>query len=115
MNALIVDSGPRIATYAPDDTHHARCVQLWALLGELFSKCRHMTGTPLTPAVAQELSAVYLVNGALATTAIEANTLSKQKARAIYEGRTQLPPSQRYLQQEIENALAALQESGARS
>ncbi|MGH3520241.1 MAG: Fic family protein [Haloechinothrix sp.] len=88
--------------------------QLWALLGEAFSKCQHLTGTPLTPAVAHELSAVYLVKGALATTAIEGNTLTEQEARDIYEGRTQLPPSQRYLQQEIENVLAALGELSVR-
>lgn len=91
-----------------------REAQLWALLGEAFSKCRHLTGTPLTPGVARELSAVYMVKGALATTAIEGNTLSEQEARDIYEGHTTLPPSQRYLQQEIENVLAALHELAVR-
>lgn len=91
-----------------------REAQLWALLGEAFSKCLHLRGTPLTPAVASELSAVYLVKGALATTAIEGNTLSEEEAREIYEGRTQLPLSQRYLQHEIENVLHALQELATR-
>lgn len=82
--------------------------QLWARLGEAFSKCQHLTGTPLTPEVAQELGAVYLAKGALATTAIEGNTLSEQEVtEIIYGGRT-LPPSQRYLQQEVENVVAAL-------
>jgi len=82
--------------------------QLWARLGEAFSKCQHLTGTPLTPEVAQELGAVYLAKGALATTAIEGNTLSEQEvAEIIYGGRT-LPPSRRYLQQEVENVVAAL-------
>lgn len=91
-----------------------REAQLWALLGEASSKCRHLTGAPLTPVVARELSAVYLVKGALATTAIEGNTLTEEEARAIYDGRTRLPPSQRYLQQEIENVLAALGELSTR-
>ncbi|MFC0545277.1 Fic family protein [Kutzneria chonburiensis] len=82
--------------------------QLWARLGEAFSKCQHLTGSPLTPAVAQELGAVYLAKGALATTAIEGNTLSEQEvSEIIYDGRV-LPPSRRYLQQEIENVVAAL-------
>lgn len=88
--------------------------QLWALLGEAYSKCRHMTGTPLAPSVARELAAVYLVKGALASTAIEGNTLTEQEAREIYEGRKQLPPSQHYLQVEIENVLGALAEVASR-
>jgi Fic family protein len=82
--------------------------QLWARLGEAFSKCQHLTGTPLTPGVAQELGAVYLAKGALATTAIEGNTLSEEEVTAIIYGGRVLPPSQRYLQQEVENVVAAL-------
>ncbi|EWM16677.1 Fic family protein [Kutzneria sp. 744] len=82
--------------------------QLWARLGEAFSKCQHLTGAPLTPAVAQELGAVYLAKGALATTAIEGNTLSEEEVGKIISGGLVLPPSQRYLQQEVENVVAAL-------
>jgi Fic family protein len=82
--------------------------QLWATLGEAFSKCQHLTGTPLTPAVARELGAVYLAKGALATTAIEGNTLTEEEARGIIYGQKVLPPSQRYLQREIENVVVAL-------
>jgi Fic family protein len=85
-----------------------RNAQMWALLGEAFSKCQHLIGAPLTPAVAAELSSVYLVKGAVATTAIEGNTLTEDEARAILEGRRKLPPSQRYLQREIENVVRAL-------
>ncbi|MCP2253848.1 Fic family protein [Prauserella aidingensis] len=88
--------------------------QLWSLLGEAYSKCRHLTGTPLAPGVARELAAVYLVKGALASTAIEGNTLSESEARDIYEGRRQLPPSQHYLQVEIENVLEALRALAAK-
>lgn len=84
--------------------------QLWALLGEAFSKCRHLTGTPLAPGIAHELASVYLVKGALASTAIEGNTLTEDEARDIYERRRQMPPSQRYLQVEVENVLNALGE-----
>ncbi|MFI9385563.1 Fic family protein [Kutzneria sp. NPDC052558] len=82
--------------------------QLWARLGEAFAQCQHLTGTPLTPAVAEELGAVYLAKGAMATTAIEGNTLSEQEVAEIISGGRTLPPSRRYLQQEVENVVAAL-------
>jgi Fic family protein len=82
--------------------------RLWTLLGEAYSKCGHLAGAPLAPAVARELSAVYRAKGAAATTAIEGNTLSETQVRAILDRRESLPPSQRYLQQEVENVLDAL-------
>ena len=82
--------------------------QLWARLGEAFSKCQQLTGVPLTPEIAAELGAVYLARGALATTAIEGNTLSEEEVTEIIYGGRVLPPSQRYLQQEVENVVAAL-------
>lgn len=81
---------------------------LWSLLGEAFSKCQHLAGTPLAPQVASELSRVYLAKGALATTAIEGNTLTEAEAASIIAGSTTLPPSRRYLQREIENVVRAL-------
>ncbi len=81
---------------------------LWSLLGEAFSKCQHLAGTPLAPMVAAELSRVYFAKGALATTAIEGNTLTEAEAEAIIAGSTTLPPSRRYLQREIENVVRAL-------
>lgn len=84
--------------------------QLWSLLGEAYSKCQHLIGIPLTPAVAREMSKVFMVKGAVATTAIEGNTLSEEEAREIVDGVRTLPESQRYLQREIENVISALRE-----
>jgi Fic family protein len=81
---------------------------LWTLLGEAFSKCQHLAGTPLAPGVAAELSRVYFAKGALATTAIEGNSLTEEEATAIIDGSKVLPPSRRYLQREIENVVRAL-------
>jgi Fic family protein len=80
---------------------------LWLLLGEAKSKCEHITQTPLRPKVARELHAIYLAKGAAATTAIEGNSLTEEEVRGILERRLQLPPSQAYLQQEVDNMLTA--------
>ena len=82
--------------------------RLWCLLGEAASKCQHLAGTPLQPALADELSGVYLVKGAVATTAIEGNTLTEDEVRELLESRRKLPPSQQYLQQEVENVIEGL-------
>jgi len=82
--------------------------QTSALLGEAFSKCQHLAGTPLQPGLATRLSSVYLVKGAVATTAIEGNTLTEAEVHELLDHRKQLPPSQKYLQQEVDNVIAAL-------
>lgn len=84
--------------------------QLWCLLGEASSKCQHLCGTPLPPYLARELSGVYLVKGAVATTAIEGNTLTEEEVQELRASKRKLPPSQEYLQHEVENILRCLEE-----
>jgi Fic family protein len=61
---------------------------LWAKLGEAFSKNQHLAGIPLPPALAEHLASVVLTKGALATTAIEGNTLVMREVEALLgEGR----------------------------
>src|SRR5262245_36370399 len=76
---------------------------LWILLGEAHSKCEHIAGVPLQPSTAKRLYEVYLAKGVAATTAIEGNTLSEDQVRQHLEGQLELPPSQEYLKQEIDN------------
>jgi Fic family protein len=59
--------------------------------------------------VAQQLYQVTLVKGALATTAIEGNTLTEDQARGILDGSYKAPPSRQYQEQEVRNVLDALQ------
>ena len=80
------------------------------LLGEARSKCEHLAGAPLNPAIAQELYKVTLVKGALATTAIEGNTLTEEQVRGILDRSYKAPPSRAYQEQEARNVLDALQE-----
>ena len=81
--------------------------QIWMLLGEARSKCEHIAGIPLEPAVARELHRVYMVKGVLASSAIEGNTLSEEQARQYLDGELELPPSQQYLGQEVDNVVEA--------
>lgn len=77
----------------------------WLLLGEALSKFDHMAGVPLRPDVAAELSRIFLSKGAHATTQIEGNTLSEQQVRRRVDHELELPPSQQYLGQEIDNVV----------
>lgn len=80
------------------------------LLGEARSKIAHIAGSLLNPEVAREMHIVYLTKGALATTAIEGNTLSEEEARRRIERDLDLPPSREYLGREIDNVIAAFNE-----
>lgn len=80
----------------------------WAHLGEAFSKCQHLTGTPMQPGVAWKLGQVYMRRGALASAAIEGNTLSEEEVEEIFVNKRRLPESQQYLEQEVRNVLTAL-------
>ncbi|MBB3612028.1 Fic family protein [Rhizobium sp. BK602] len=81
--------------------------QTWMLLGEATSKAKHIAGVPLAPAAAKTLYQVFLAKGARATTAIEGNTLTEEQVVAQVEGKLHLPPSQQYLQQEVQNIIDA--------
>jgi len=79
----------------------------WILLGECQSKCAHIAGVPLRPATAQRMHEIYLAKGALATTAIEGNTLSEEEVLQHLKGKLKLPPSREYLTLEIDNIIEA--------
>lgn len=79
------------------------------LLGECYSKCKHLAGAPLKPFLAGELSTAYLARGALATTAIEGNTLTLKNAEdIIVTGSADVGQSRQYQEQEIRNVVEAI-------
>ena len=82
----------------------------WQMIGEARSKCRHLMFTPLKPLVSRDLEMLYLAKGMQATTAIEGNTLTIEQVQGAIEGTLQVPPSQRYLKQEVDNVLDACRE-----
>lgn len=79
----------------------------WQMIGEARSKCRHLMFTPLKPVVSRDLEMIYLAKGMQATTAIEGNTLTIEQVELAIDGTLQVPPSQQYLKQEIDNVLDA--------
>jgi Fic family protein len=88
--------------------------ELWMLLGEAQSKCEHIAGVPLPPAVAQRLHTVYLAKGVQATTAIEGNTLNEDEVHRRIEGNLALSPSREYLGVEVDNVTRALNRIASR-
>jgi len=83
---------------------------LWLRLGELASKCEHLCGAPLAPWIESELNQIYLAKGVMATTAIEGNTLTEDQVLQQVKGELNLPPSQQYLQREVQNIIEACNE-----
>ena len=78
------------------------------LLGEARAICEQITSTPLKPGVVEHLNEVALIKGALATTAIEGNTLNEEQVAGIYRGEYTAPPSREYQEREVRNVLDAL-------
>ena len=64
----------------------------------------------LKPETGRQLHQLFLARGVLATTAIEGNTLSEDDALRAIEGTLELPESQQYLGQEIQNIIDAANE-----
>ena len=81
--------------------------RFWLQLGEIASKVEHLSGVPIHPAFSEEMYSTYVARGAHASTAIEGNTLSEEQVRAQVDGELEVPPSQAYLKQEVQNVIKA--------
>lgn len=84
--------------------------ELWMLLGEARSKCEHLGRFPVTPETRLALHQLTLLRGAIATTAIEGNTLTEQEVLDHRSGKRRLPASRLYQAQEVENIVKACNE-----
>jgi len=76
------------------------------LLGQCYAYIDSILNMPIRPDYHRQLLTVSLNKGALATTAIEGNTLTEEELSQILSGKN-LAPSKRYLQTEVENIIAA--------
>lgn len=81
--------------------------ETWVRLGQVQAKCESISGIPLMPSVARNLHRIFLAKGALATTAIEGNTLTENDVLSLIQGNLELPPSKEYLAKEVDNILSA--------
>ena len=79
----------------------------WMKVGEAYALCAKLSGTPLTPAVADALHQHALVRGAHATVAIEGNTLTVEQVESIRVGTFSAPQSRAYQEREVRNVLEA--------
>lgn len=84
--------------------------RVWVLLGAAASNADHIAHSMLKPETGRQLHQLFLARGVLATTAIEGNTLSEDDALRAVEGTLELPESQQYLGQEIQNIIDAANE-----
>ena len=105
--ATYEDSHPWITFKATDINDVG--ARAWMILGEARSKCEQLGGTPLRPDIAQHLYEVTLIKGAMATTAIEGNTLTEEQVAGIFRGTYTAPPSRAYQEREVRNVLASLE------
>jgi cell filamentation protein, protein adenylyltransferase len=80
------------------------------MLGQATSDAEHIATSMLKPETGRDLLQLFLARGVLATTAIEGNTLNEEEALKAVQGTLELPESQQYLGQEIENILEAANE-----
>ena len=76
------------------------------LLGQCCAYIDSMLNIPIQPGYHQQLLTVSLNKGALATTAIEGNTLTEEELAQILKG-IDLAPSKKYQQQEVKNIIDA--------
>jgi len=76
------------------------------LLGQCYAYINSMLNIPIRPDYRDCLRFVSMNKGALATTAIEGNTLTEEDLAQIQSGRD-LEPSRKYQQQEVENVYSA--------
>jgi Fic family protein len=82
----------------------------WMNLGEARSKCAHLAGVPIQPEVALRLAEVTLIKGAVATTAIEGNTLTEEEVQQYLDGESTVERSRQYQLVDVENVLGAIRE-----
>ena len=79
------------------------------LLGQCYAYINSMLNIPIRPDYHEQMLLLSLKKGAMATTAIEGNTLTEEEWNQIQNGKD-IAPSRKYQQQEVQNILNAFNE-----
>jgi Fic family protein len=102
-------------SYMKNTLEHISFRKAWSLnekavnlLGQCYAYVNAMLNIPIRPDYTKALQFISFNKGALATTAIEGNTLTSEDLAQIQSGKN-LPPSREYQQREVENVLEAFQ------
>ena len=77
-------------------------------LGECHALVETLRYLPLSKDLRQKLLQVSLIKGAMATTAIEGNTLTEEEVQDILNNKSQIQPSRKYQETELKNVIDAL-------
>lgn len=77
-------------------------------LGECHALVETLRYLPLGKDLRQRLLRVSLIKGAMATTAIEGNTLTEEEVQDILNNKSQIQPSRKYQETELKNVIDAL-------
>jgi Fic family protein len=80
----------------------------WHMLGQCEAFVKAISDSPILPEDHAGLLRISLIKGALATTAIEGNTLSEEEVEAILLNQAKLPRSRAYQETEVRNVIDAL-------
>ena len=98
------------------DYPHLRFQRCWRIsesiaqnLGQCVALIKCIGDLPINPEVQRTLRKVAFERGAVATTAIEGNTLTDDELRKVLAGQS-VPPSRVYQAQEVKNALDCMNE-----
>ena len=84
------------------------------LLSDACAKCEFIADTPIPPDDKTDLVQTLFERSALASAAIEGNTLSAEEVTLLANGELELPPSKEYLSIEVQNILNGYEEISAR-
>lgn len=86
----------------------------WMLLSDACAKCEFIADMPIPPDDKTDLIRTLFERSALASAAIEGNTLTAEEVTLLANGELELPPSKEYLGIEVLNILNGYEEVSSR-
>ncbi len=88
---------------------------VWLLLGEAATLCLRLCRAPLPAKEAELMAYISLLQGVVASAAMDGNTITEDQLDRLLEGSLQLPPSQVFMGQDLMNLVKAVRWTEARA